>query len=1069
MKKYFRLKRMKGLAAIALAFLMAFSSAGFAMAERYVAEPPFIEFTPGRVGIELTGPGEYVEPPVDYIVPDEGDYGEDEDTDDDADNDVDAGGYVYEDAAVTETYTETETAKSEFTKFPGMPEGYLLSPDEKNLKSQLTTEGVIAGFSETTPDLDYIEGEVVFLSDSESYAKAGAAAYGGDLENYADGVAVIKLSEEVTAFEAVSAAADMGSGLPPVFPNYIYRAPMPVDDEQFERAENVMESMNVYAPTKTFWSPDFKDAFLTNINGANYPWHHEIIGTYAAWNSTMGKGVTVAVLDSGLMYSHQDFFDDNGKNTNVITPGRNTTKGMIIGNTLVNNDPDNVVTDRDGHGTHVAGIVAAKANSYGSRGVAPEARILPVKVLDYYNGGAVGTTATITRGVSWVVNNGSRRADVINMSLGGSIPYDLASQKIITDAIARGIVVVAAAGNDGTNNRVFPASIKGVICVASVDRNSIRSVFSNFGPQVTIAAPGTKIISTYIGSNYSYTRMGGTSMAAPVVSGVVALYISMFGRPYDASGVANVVSALNKSAVKTDSKQIGKVVNVAAMFDKEVAPPDVFQSGSNVVIKTTRNEDFIVYTVDGSNPTVKNGVVTVGTAKSQSSETIPLSSLPAGSVTIKAISVNGQGAVSKATSLTINNTVSKTVITEVSITNAPRQIALGNSVTLKAATVPSKPKPAGVDWSVSVAGYADCSELGVVISTSGKLTIPKALPAAVKEVVVKAAAKADPKVFTTVKIQITGDKSAGVIISTGDRSGRVVWKGGSAATVNMFTANPATATIFDGGKNNMAVDESKIKLNASGASFFTWATSNGKVATVDANGNVTATGPGKANITATASDGSGKKASCSIVVTVPASSLTVQSKGMLSSDGFQSVAIGKSAQLSAALGTAYGAKVTNNKVDWSLNYYQNGRLTYDSRVSVNQSGKVSINGKLPFYNNSFIIVTARALDGSNVYGQLQLYLVPGAVNMEFGAKQYEEVNRQVGFSGYIFFKYSGVYSTDFAVTSSNPGVCAVKYAGSAGSGWGAVQVTKTGNGTSTLKVTATDGSGKSASTKITFK
>ncbi|PTM59563.1 S8 family peptidase [Desmospora activa] len=207
-----------------------------------------------------------------------------------------------------------------------------------------------------------------------------------------------------------------------------------------------------------------------------------------------GQGVKVAVLDTGIDYNHEDL---------NVRGGASFVGGDYI--------------DRNGHGTHVAGTIAAVDNTIGVIGVAPDAELYAVKVLD--DSGS-GSYSGIAQGIEWAINNGM---DIINMSLGGS-----ASSAVLQSAVERaynsGVVVVAAAGNSGsgTDTVGYPAKYPEAIAVAAVNSSNQRASFSSTGPSVELSAPGVNVNSTIPGSRYS-SSYSGTSMASPHVAGVAAL------------------------------------------------------------------------------------------------------------------------------------------------------------------------------------------------------------------------------------------------------------------------------------------------------------------------------------------------------------------------------------------------------------------------------------------------------------------------------------------------------------------------------------------------------------------
>ncbi|WP_442857127.1 S8 family peptidase [Bacillus sp. FJAT-45037] len=215
-----------------------------------------------------------------------------------------------------------------------------------------------------------------------------------------------------------------------------------------------------------------------------------------------GNGVKVAILDTGIDNTHEDL-------------AANVKGGHSVFTDAANLDP---FYDEDGHGTHVAGTVAAINNDLGVLGVAHQADLYAVKVL---NNSGSGSYAGIAAGIEWAIQNDM---DIVNMSLGGS--QSSAILKEFCDlAYAEGLLVVAAAGNEGNrggnNDTVgYPAKYDSVIAVAAVDQNNNRPTFSSTGPAVELAAPGANILSTT--PNNRYAAYNGTSMASPHVAGVAA-------------------------------------------------------------------------------------------------------------------------------------------------------------------------------------------------------------------------------------------------------------------------------------------------------------------------------------------------------------------------------------------------------------------------------------------------------------------------------------------------------------------------------------------------------------------
>ncbi len=266
-------------------------------------------------------------------------------------------------------------------------------------------------------------------------------------------------------------------------------------------------------------------------------WGLNQINAEQAWATSTGAGQVIAIVDSGVDLSHPDL-------AAKLVPGATFTGCATQPNGCGNGDWEsgNTSDPPSPHGTHVAGIAAAITNNgAGIAGVAPDAQLMPVKVLTE----AGGSFEEIAAGIRWAADHG---ADVINMSL-GAIPGVQAlvltglitdAQEAIAYAVSRGVVVVAAAGNDGASICGEPSFDPGALCVTSTDRNELRSWFSNFGVKPgldVVAAPGgaglvfceDDVVSTVpAGSEGAcgsggYDYYGGTSMAAPHVAGVAAL------------------------------------------------------------------------------------------------------------------------------------------------------------------------------------------------------------------------------------------------------------------------------------------------------------------------------------------------------------------------------------------------------------------------------------------------------------------------------------------------------------------------------------------------------------------
>lgn len=275
------------------------------------------------------------------------------------------------------------------------------------------------------------------------------------------------------------------------------------------------------------------------------------ISAPAAWDRTRGSPTArIAILDCGIFSdTSSTFLAPDGR------PGHPDLRGgKVVANANFTTTPD--ADDWCDHGTHVAGIAAAATNNgVGAAGVGFDSAVMNGKVLDDTG---VGTTAWIVSGILWAADNGAK---VINMSLGSSGACTAAFQDAIDYAWARGVVIVAAAGNSGANGAIKPANCNNVIAVAATDENDNKASFSNFGVNVDVAAPGVSILSTDFVGNY--VQKSGTSMSAPHAAGAAALVWTTGHGTSNVAVVDRLTSAADRIA-GTGTFWISGRINAAA-------------------------------------------------------------------------------------------------------------------------------------------------------------------------------------------------------------------------------------------------------------------------------------------------------------------------------------------------------------------------------------------------------------------------------------------------------------------------------------------------------------------------
>lgn len=1004
-----RKKFVKRSLALALAFTIAFGETGYVLAEEPAQTVEF-DISDGDAG-EPGAPAD-VSGGAGTKVPgeDAGKPGENED--------VSAGDVS---GNVPEASDELEEM------FPGLTEEYALTATEMDDKTILGNYAQEWGGAEE--GVDYAESEILVEAETEEEANAYAQAFNGTLTDYFFGVAVITLNAdeslpEASVKDAVYASSLEEMALPAAWPNY-YRYIEDVDAEEiveeqtydFAAAEEVESDGQ---EEEGFLGTDgYNDPYLNTTNG-NYQWQHSVLNSQLAWAAGYrGKGVKVAVLDTGILAGHEDV-----SAVKTIDVGYGTADGH-------------------GHGTHVSGIIGAKLNNgKGGVGVAPECSIYSIKVLKDTGSGA---SSTIIKGVNQAVNN---RVDIINMSLGGAL-YSQVEADAYQRAYEAGIAVFCAAGNEFSNSAHYPAAYKSTISVAALDKSMGKAYFSNYDSGVRYSAPGVDIYSTYKDSASSYKSMSGTSQATPVTAGAAAVIWATL--PSNLSGKAKVDALLKKmdsSCSKVTGKGLGKgcidLAKALGLTNNEAAPkkpefvtkPGTYISTSiRVAIKSPDPGCIIYYSTDGKPVTYKNGVLSDNALEYTSTTGIPVGNQA--SVTVYAIALkrsNRLASPALSGRFTFKPEVSSITVTS---TNGISTLAQGTSLTLKAACTPDYAPDKKITWSLerysnNTASDNDPKVTGVSINASGKVTASKTALLGTYLVTAKMANNNSIKRTFTIKVNAV---STNPVTSITTKTKSVTVNTGASFTL---AATDVTVTRKD-----------KKVYNGSSLS---WTIEDSSIASMENNnGNVVITGnkAGKTKLIGVVSDGSGKMVTIPITVKQAVTSVTITGSGNV-----MCVRQGKSVKLTA---NVYPSTAANKKVNWSYSPAREGITVVNGVVKAAKNAKPCN-----------ITVTATAADGSGASANYVISIIEEEKNTTLTVdKKSVDIfrtsnNKSAATSATVTVNCSSPY---WSATSSAPGLVSVTGSGSKLT----IKATGMGTGTATVTVATTDGTNKKATIKVTVK
>lgn len=766
---------------------------------------------------------------------------------------------------VPETTAETEPETLPYG-LPGLPEDYALSEEELADKADMISHQVAQQTAALTEGEQYEKNTILVWTETEEIAQVYAEAFSAELLSWQDGLATLRL-EGVSVVEALTAAQE-SDRLPAAYPNHIAVLP---PDEGEDSGIALFSDDIPQTQTWRSWLDNTADpdTLLKNPASGSYQYMHDTVDSYAAWGVTTGKGVTVAILDSGVMANHEDL-----PNVTRIEVLYEDKRLGLIGLGL---------DDAIGHGTHVAGIIsAAMGNGKGGAGIAPGVKLLSLRIT---NDKGSSTDAKLICGLQAAVKAGTQ---IVNISLGGPA-YSAVFQKAINEATEAGVTVVAAMGNDGTNCLNYPAGYDNVIGVVSVDRTNNRASGSSYGTWGDVAAPGADIWSTY--KNGSYWPKSGTSMASPVVAGVAALYKSV----HPDATPAQITARLKATATKGDSDLGAGIVNAAAALAEKPGIPTVeIRSGETGEVLSQSDGGtlsapwdgqlclsgtgrFLLYTLDGKTPGVREEQVISG---QRYNGPISLTPYAGQTLTVKAMAVSDGGLAG--TVLTCRIQVKKgTEIGSVTV-SGPRELLAGKTGEFQAKVTgvnPEAPVEQTVTWRIS--DRSDNMARASIGGSTGKLTTPKLSAGDEGWVEVTAASKAGQVSSEPFRVTVKALNPVAKISL-------------SETKVSCYTGNTAALTVTMSDSKGNPVSPEVL-----------WSSSKPQVATVE-DGVVTALAKGTAVITCKALDGSGKTAKCTVTVTQGVESLTIT--------GPASVAPGGSAAFRAQV-SPRGAV---NRLTWSV-------------------------------------------------------------------------------------------------------------------------------------------------------
>lgn len=749
--------------------------------------------------------------------------------------------------------------------------------------------------------LDFAEGEILVSAESEEEALLYAAAFNGELLSYNEQLATI-LVEDVKA--AVTKSADPENCLPPVWPNYLSSRPETDGGDDaaiLEESAEKEELLGTEAPEEVAGSDPagserlgmvmtYSDPYL-QVSNDHYQWHHELLDSNSAWHEGYtGSNVKVAILDTGITAHTELTAKIKGKAYYQVN---GTNKGM----TKTNNLSD--IVDKNGSGTHMAGVIAAIAgNNQGGCGIAPGVELYIGNICDPKTKEA--STESLYYALQFARKDWYADIIVVGCTFYG---YNKQIDEQVRELYNDGCLIVCAAGDDGSNQLVYPAGYAKAVSVGAVAMDNRPTDTTNNNEKVRYSAPGYNVVATSKASSSAHEMRSGTPQAAACVAGVAAVLLSSGKVTGTGSEKVDHLLALidrgcKKSAMGRGTPNLAASLNIPASTlppepPVSTQPSQTVNAPSLTMKLQSETGTVIYYTLDGSTPAYKADGTIVGNLWTTKSANFIINEEQK-KVLLKMIAVDTKnGQASKVATYTYEF---KPPVTGITITaeNDIRKVVKGGSLKLNGSVTPLNAGNPKLRWDVVN------TPAGVGVDKNGKVTVSKNCDTGkIKSVTIKATATDGSNKYAEIQLAITDPAMTAVVKSITPSAKNVTVTAGDGTTC---IKNLSVAVLMTDGTTA-----------TSAAKYVSWYAKDPTVAAFTQSGNVlTITGKslGKTTLVGLATDGSNKRTQITVTVKQYVTKVTVSGpKGNV-------LQAGKKVTLSAALEP--GGKVSSKALRWRI-------------------------------------------------------------------------------------------------------------------------------------------------------